>query len=155
MTTSRWNAARCFANLLDDRWDDLCVGRRVLELGAGGGLPSLICALNGAETVSTLPALSSKPQINKSFSFSFCNSAFCYAGGVDRLSRSRPPIQSCRECTIEFGPANCSACQSRGKPISKLSSSREASSDAGLGSYMGIVYCFISTKRTVRPHHIE
>ena len=50
----RWNAARCFANLLDDRWEDLCLGRRVLELGAGGGLPSLICALNSAESVSAL-----------------------------------------------------------------------------------------------------
>jgi nicotinamide N-methyltransferase len=42
---------------LDDRWEDLCRGRRVLELGAGGGLPGLTCALNGAETVSTLSAL--------------------------------------------------------------------------------------------------
>jgi len=33
--------------------------------------------------------------------------------------------------------------------------SSEAPSDMGLGSYMGIVYCFISTKRTVRPDHIE
>lgn len=34
--------------------------------------------------------------------------------------------------------------------------SSEAPPDIGLlGSYMGIIYCFISTKRTVRPHHIE
>jgi nicotinamide N-methyltransferase len=43
-----WNAARVFADYLDERRDTLCRGRHVLELGAGAGLPGLIAALNGA-----------------------------------------------------------------------------------------------------------
>mmetsp|Transcript_33633 Transcript_33633/g.44383 ORF Transcript_33633/g.44383 Transcript_33633/m.44383 type:complete len:320 (-) Transcript_33633:95-1054(-) len=45
-----WNAARYLADTFDDPNFDLR-GKTTLELGAGAGLPSLICALNGAETV--------------------------------------------------------------------------------------------------------
>ncbi|KAL1730800.1 putative methyltransferase-domain-containing protein [Schizophyllum commune] len=45
-----WNAARAFATYLDTH-EDLYKGRNVLELGAGGGLPSLVTALNGARKV--------------------------------------------------------------------------------------------------------
>ncbi|KAH8107413.1 nicotinamide N-methyltransferase [Phellopilus nigrolimitatus] len=42
-----WNAARAFATYLDRRVH-LYRGKNVLELGAGGGLPGLVTALNGA-----------------------------------------------------------------------------------------------------------
>ncbi|OCH84344.1 hypothetical protein OBBRIDRAFT_821920 [Obba rivulosa] len=43
-----WNAARAFATYLDHH-PELYRGRAVLELGAGGGLPSLVAAKNGAQ----------------------------------------------------------------------------------------------------------
>ncbi|KAF8581945.1 nicotinamide N-methyltransferase [Ramaria rubella] len=46
-----WNAARCFASYLDTNADELCLDKKVLELGAGGGLPGLVAALNGAKRV--------------------------------------------------------------------------------------------------------
>ncbi|KIJ53206.1 hypothetical protein M422DRAFT_25671 [Sphaerobolus stellatus SS14] len=46
-----WNAARCFATYLDQNKESLCLGKAVLELGAGGGLPSLAAALCGARRV--------------------------------------------------------------------------------------------------------
>ncbi|EPQ53373.1 hypothetical protein GLOTRDRAFT_117322 [Gloeophyllum trabeum ATCC 11539] len=42
-----WNASRAFAAFLDQN-PALYRGRCVLELGAGGGLPGLVAALNGA-----------------------------------------------------------------------------------------------------------
>ncbi|KAJ7077859.1 nicotinamide N-methyltransferase [Mycena belliarum] len=45
-----WNAARAFASYLD-RNQDLYSDRFVLELGAGGGLPGLVSAKNGAKHV--------------------------------------------------------------------------------------------------------
>ncbi|TFK35131.1 nicotinamide N-methyltransferase [Crucibulum laeve] len=42
-----WNAARSFASYLDAH-KELCQDRTVLELGAGGALPSIVAALNGA-----------------------------------------------------------------------------------------------------------
>ncbi len=51
MLMLRWNAARAFATYLD-RNSSLYVGRNVLELGAGGGLPGIVTALNGAARVS-------------------------------------------------------------------------------------------------------
>ena len=47
---SRWNAARAFASFLDDN-QYLYKDKNVLELGAGGGLPGIVCALNGARKV--------------------------------------------------------------------------------------------------------
>eukprot|EP00752_Nemacystus_decipiens_P016803 g15037.t2 len=45
-----WNAALLLAEMVDE--DELVVaGKTVLELGAGAGLPSLICALKGASKV--------------------------------------------------------------------------------------------------------
>ncbi|KAG8942767.1 nicotinamide n-methyltransferase [Tulasnella sp. 419] len=46
-----WNAAKSFATYLDLHSNSLCKGKSVLELGAGGGLPGLVCALNGAQRV--------------------------------------------------------------------------------------------------------
>lgn len=49
-----WNAGKFTANYLDEHAEELVTGRRVLELGAAGALPSLVCAVNGAsEVVST------------------------------------------------------------------------------------------------------
>ncbi|KAJ7043501.1 nicotinamide N-methyltransferase [Mycena alexandri] len=45
-----WNAARAFASYLDAA-PELYRDRSVLELGAGGGLPGLVAALNGAGRV--------------------------------------------------------------------------------------------------------
>jgi predicted nicotinamide N-methyase len=45
-----WNAAKCFADYLDEN-PELCNGKSVLELGAGGALPSIISILNGAKRV--------------------------------------------------------------------------------------------------------
>ncbi|KZT20524.1 hypothetical protein NEOLEDRAFT_1122557 [Neolentinus lepideus HHB14362 ss-1] len=48
-----WNAARAFASYLDQN-KEIYAGGSVLELGAGGGLPGIVCALNGArQTVLT------------------------------------------------------------------------------------------------------
>ncbi|KAJ2513163.1 Protein N-terminal and lysine N-methyltransferase efm7 [Coemansia sp. RSA 2049] len=45
-----WNAAKTFANYLDAH-KDIVQGKSVLELGAAGGLPSLISAVNEASRV--------------------------------------------------------------------------------------------------------
>ncbi|CAE6511628.1 unnamed protein product [Rhizoctonia solani] len=46
-----WNAAIVLANFLDDNSSDMCQDKTVLELGAGGALPSLVTALCGAHQV--------------------------------------------------------------------------------------------------------
>ncbi|KAL1960627.1 hypothetical protein VTO42DRAFT_7206 [Malbranchea cinnamomea] len=46
-----WNAGRVSAEYLEDRAREWIHGKDVLELGAGAGLPSLVCALSGARTV--------------------------------------------------------------------------------------------------------
>ncbi|KAH9939183.1 nicotinamide N-methyltransferase [Amylocystis lapponica] len=45
-----WNAARAFASYLDTH-RELYRNGAVLELGAGGGLPGIVCAKNGARRV--------------------------------------------------------------------------------------------------------
>lgn len=46
-----WNAGQITARYIEDNAVDIVTGRNVLELGAGAGLPSLICAMNGAKKV--------------------------------------------------------------------------------------------------------
>ena len=46
----RWNAALAVASFLDSN-RHLYVNRNVLELGAGGGLPSIVTVKNGARKV--------------------------------------------------------------------------------------------------------
>ena len=48
-----WNAGRVVSEYLEDDAARLIEGKDVLELGAGAGLPSLICAGRGARTVGT------------------------------------------------------------------------------------------------------
>lgn len=43
--------AKCLSDFLAEHADAYIKGKRVLELGAGGGLPSLVSALEGAEMV--------------------------------------------------------------------------------------------------------
>jgi EEF1A N-terminal glycine/lysine methyltransferase len=50
----RWNASKIFAAYLDTHWVKLCHHKRILELGAGGGLPGLIAAFNHADSVRIL-----------------------------------------------------------------------------------------------------
>ena len=46
-----WNAGRVTAQYLEENAQDLVKDKCVLELGAGAGLPSLVCALNGAKRI--------------------------------------------------------------------------------------------------------
>ncbi|QRV81393.1 hypothetical protein RhiJN_09408 [Ceratobasidium sp. AG-Ba] len=46
-----WNASVVLADFLDSHSTDLCTDKSVLELGAGGALPSLVAALCGAQKV--------------------------------------------------------------------------------------------------------
>lgn len=48
-----WNAGRTISEYLEENRKTLVEGKAILELGAGAGLPSLVCALNGAATVVT------------------------------------------------------------------------------------------------------
>ena len=53
ITTCRWNASLAFASYLDEH-QELYRDRNVLELGAGGALPGIVTAKNGAKRVTTL-----------------------------------------------------------------------------------------------------
>ncbi|KAL7270827.1 Protein N-terminal and lysine N-methyltransferase efm7 [Rhizina undulata] len=46
-----WNAGRVVSEYLEENRETLVAGRNVLELGAGAGLPSLVCALRGAKKI--------------------------------------------------------------------------------------------------------
>ena len=46
-----WNASTHLADIFDKEGKDIIRGKRILELGAGAGLPSMICGLNGAKKV--------------------------------------------------------------------------------------------------------
>lgn len=59
----RWNAARAFASYLDEH-EDLYRDGYVLELGAGGGLPGIVTALNGACKVRVLISSGRLPNVN-------------------------------------------------------------------------------------------
>ena len=72
----RWNAARCFATYLDQNKTKLCEGKAVLELGAGGGLPSLVSALCGAR------------KVGMRFLSSACRPATDILSSIDGLPRS-------------------------------------------------------------------
>ena len=48
-----WNASKVLADYFDAQ-PELVKGKKVLELGAGGALPSFIAACNGAEKVLAL-----------------------------------------------------------------------------------------------------
>jgi predicted nicotinamide N-methyase len=45
-----WNGARVISDYLEQNAKELVIGKNVLEFGAGGGLPSLVCAMRGAIT---------------------------------------------------------------------------------------------------------
>lgn len=47
-----WNAAKVFANWMDDH-PQYTVGKNVLEIGAGAALPSFVAAVNGATKVNS------------------------------------------------------------------------------------------------------
>lgn len=46
-----WNAGRVLARYLETHAAELVRDKTVLEFGAGAGLPSIVCAVNGAQTV--------------------------------------------------------------------------------------------------------
>lgn len=129
---------------MDDRWEELCLGRRVLELGAGGGLPSLVCALNGAESVSTLCYANHLVNLF----------AFCVCEQVVLTDYPDPDLLYNLAENVRLN-LDAQIAPRVKVEVSLFQRSSEAPSDIGLGSYMGIVHCSISTERTVRPHHIE
>ena len=46
-----WNAGQVISEYLQLHAEELVVGKDVLELGAGAGLPSLVCGILGARKV--------------------------------------------------------------------------------------------------------
>lgn len=46
-----WNAGRISAEYLEQNAAQLVQGKDILELGAAAGVPSIVCAINGARTV--------------------------------------------------------------------------------------------------------
>jgi nicotinamide N-methyltransferase len=46
-----WNAGQVMSDYLQDNANRLVQGKAVLELGAGAGLPGLVCAVGGARKV--------------------------------------------------------------------------------------------------------
>ena len=46
-----WNASRVLCDYLQEHAASLVLGKDVLELGAGAGLPSIVCAVLGARKV--------------------------------------------------------------------------------------------------------
>ncbi|KAI9680639.1 MAG: nicotinamide n-methyltransferase [Caeruleum heppii] len=46
-----WNAGRVVSDYLEDHAGDLIRGRTILELGAGAGLPGLVCAMHASDQV--------------------------------------------------------------------------------------------------------
>lgn len=46
-----WQGGRTVADFLEANKDEYLQNKTVLELGAGAGLPSLICAINGAKQI--------------------------------------------------------------------------------------------------------
>ncbi|KAK2737956.1 hypothetical protein FQN57_007310 [Myotisia sp. PD_48] len=46
-----WNAARVVSEYLEDKAQEWVEGKDILELGAGAGLPSMVCAISRARTV--------------------------------------------------------------------------------------------------------
>jgi nicotinamide N-methyltransferase len=46
-----WNAGRVTSRYLEENSESIVKGKYVLELGAGAGLPSIVCALRGARKV--------------------------------------------------------------------------------------------------------
>ena len=83
----RWNAARAFATYLDTH-EDLYKGRNVLELGAGGGLPSLVTALNGARKVSLLLPMCNHPHCDQGRPYGLPRCAACRQYELQRQAKS-------------------------------------------------------------------
>ncbi|KAI9783757.1 MAG: nicotinamide n-methyltransferase [Candelina submexicana] len=46
-----WNAGRVISDYIEGHAEDFVRAKNILELGAGAGLPSLVCALHGAQRV--------------------------------------------------------------------------------------------------------
>lgn len=46
-----WNAGNVVSDYLEERAEEWIVGKDILELGAGAGLPSMVCALKNPRTV--------------------------------------------------------------------------------------------------------
>lgn len=67
-----WNAGIYTANFLEKNAEALVRGKRILELGAAAGLPSLVCALNGAEKVVSTDYPDPELISNVQYNFSIC-----------------------------------------------------------------------------------
>lgn len=68
-----WNGGRILSEYLESHVESLVKGRNVLELGAGGGLPSLVCAIHGAKNVVVTDFPDSELIDNLSFNIANCS----------------------------------------------------------------------------------
>ncbi len=68
-----WNAAQVITAFIEDRADHLVVGRTVLELGAGAGLPSLVCTIYGASKVVVTDYPEAKLVANLRYNIEHCD----------------------------------------------------------------------------------
>ncbi|RKP08895.1 putative methyltransferase-domain-containing protein [Thamnocephalis sphaerospora] len=98
-----WNAARVFADYLDTRRETLCRERRVLELGAGAGLPGLVAALDDAKRVvltdypdaDLLENLSINAQANAPDALAsgrLCVKGYLWGADVEQLGTDDPTV---------------------------------------------------------------
>ena len=103
-----WNAGRSISDYLEDHASTLIQNKTVLELGAGAGLPSLVCAIRGACQV----VVSDYPDIelieNRRHNISHCTllssqsnihaEGYVWGAPVETLIQHlRHPIDSCTE----------------------------------------------------------
>ncbi|KAF2278777.1 uncharacterized protein EI97DRAFT_218916 [Westerdykella ornata] len=95
-----WNAGRTISHYLEEHADDLVRGKTVLELGAGAGLPSLVCALNGAAQVVVTDYPDADLIENLRYNISLCESlpsplnvvaeGYLWGAGTEHLTKHIP-----------------------------------------------------------------
>jgi hypothetical protein len=88
-----WNAGRTISLYLEERADQLVKDKTVLELGAGAGLPSLVCALNGAAKVVVTDYPDADLIDNLRYNVTNCDS-------LPDKSRVAPEVRTCGQLQI-------------------------------------------------------
>jgi nicotinamide N-methyltransferase len=77
-----WNAGRVISTYLESQ-ASLIKGKTVLELGAGAGLPSLVCAILGAKTVVVTDFPDPDLIENIRYNIEYCQAATMVGGPID------------------------------------------------------------------------